>query len=49
MFDFPLPQVALKFCEVAPVGVNRIAGQAAFDADMIKIAFNQSVRVHFAR
>jgi hypothetical protein len=49
LFDFPLPEVALKFCEVAPIGINRIAGQAAFDADMIKITFDQGVRVQFAR
>ena len=49
LFDFLLSEVALKFCEVAPVGINCIAGQAAFDADMIEIAFDQSVRVHFAR
>ena len=38
--DLALPEILLKFFQIAPVRVDGIAGEAAFDADMIKIALD---------
>jgi hypothetical protein len=46
--DLPLTEVALELCQVASVGIDGIAGEAAFDADMVEIALDESVRIHSA-
>ncbi len=44
--DLALPEIALKFFQVAPVGIDGIAGESGFDADVIEITPYQCVRIH---
>jgi hypothetical protein len=45
--DLLSAEVALEFSKVAPVRLDCVAGEAALDADIIEIALDESVGVHF--
>jgi hypothetical protein len=47
--DVSLTEVPLKFRKVPTIGVDGVAGQATFDADMIEIAFDQRIGIHARR
>ena len=47
--DVPLTEVPLKFREIPTIGVDRVAGQATFDADMIEITLDQRIGIHARR
>ena len=46
--NFVEAKVPLELDEIAPVGLDGVTRETAFDADMIEIARNESVGVHFA-
>jgi hypothetical protein len=45
--NLSLMEIALKLGEIAPVGFNGIASEAAFNPEMIEVPLNQGVRFHF--
>jgi hypothetical protein len=45
--DLPVAEIALKFREIAPVGFDGVASEAAFDTKMIEIPLDQPVGFHF--